>query len=387
MERSWRTAVGSAAAWGAALRSAPGRGTEDPKTPPTNCKLFNSSKIHKSFKRNKITAHLGQENCGARWLWAGRCGQKADSRDAKRAPTLCTGRRSGSLPARRLTPPASQSCFHSPPHPHGTIPSPHRSPPAPASSLVPAPSALPPQPRPRPRATPRPPRGLPGLRHEAASPRSLPPPGGAAPLRSPPARPLPRSLAHSPTRRGAGRGRHLLSIAGGGGGRREPAGGAGSAVSAPSRTGRGRRLCRLPCVPRAQRPGLPAGRRPAAAAPWPPDTRRCGAGVSGAGEARAQAPSGRQWEPTAPHRLPALGARLAGPGGAEAAWVGRPAACGAVSAARGSEPRGRRSYLRRTFRPAAFLLCSASGPVRCPYGGHLLRGSPEAEELQDSLGG
>lgn len=178
--------------------------------------------------------------------------------------------------------------------------------------------------------------------HPAASPGPAgPPPRGglptlaptagrrrSAPLRSRPARPL----ARSPPRRGAGR--HLLSIAGGGGGRREPAGGAGSAVSAPSRTGRGRRRCRLRCAPRAQRPGLPAGRRPAAASPWLPDTRRGGAGASGAGEARAQAPSGRQWEPTAPCRLPALGARLAGPGGAEAAWVGRPAACGVASAGR-----------------------------------------------------
>lgn len=208
--------------------------------------------------------------------------------------------------------------------------SPH-SPPVPAPPLVPAPCALPPQPRTRLRVTPRPPRGLRGLRHEAASPRSLPPPGGAAPLRSAPGPPA-RPLARSPPRRGAGR--HLLSIAGGGGGRREPAGGAGSAVSAPSRTGRGRRRCRLRCAPRAQRPGLPAGRRPAAASPWLPDTRRGGAGASGAGEARAQAPSGRQWEPTAPCRLPALGARLAGPGGAEAAWVGRPAACGVASAGR-----------------------------------------------------
>lgn len=81
--------------------------------------------------------------------------------------------------------------------------SPH-SPPVPAPPLVPAPCALPPQPRTRLRVTPRPPRGLRGLRHEAASPRSLPPPGGAAPLRSapgPPARPPARSLP-PPARRG-----------------------------------------------------------------------------------------------------------------------------------------------------------------------------------------
>lgn len=267
------------------------------------------------------------------------------------------------------------------PPPHGTIPSPHahprRPPQRPPAAALSAPVGHP--------AARRPPRGLWGLRHEAASPCPLPPPGGAAPLPSPPARPLPRSLP--PPWRRAGRGRHSLSIAGGGGvgGRRGPAGGAGSAVSAPSSAGRGRRRCRLPCVPRTQRPGLPAGQRPAAAAPWPPDTRRGGAGASGAGEARAQAPSGRQWEPAAPRRLPALGARLAGPGGAEAAWDGRPAACGAASAARGLGSCGAGAAGR--FSQLRFFSVRPRGPVRCPHGGRLLRGSPEAEERQDPLGG
>lgn len=303
---------------------------------------------------------------------------------AERRQPGCDARARGAGPAPSL--PAGphyqphRAAFTNPP-PSRYDPQSPRSPPAPA----PAPS----------RRSPVRARGPP--RGPAASPGPVgPPPRGGLPVPAPAAgrrrsaplssRPPAPSLAPPPWRR-AGRGRHSLSIAGGGGvgGRRGPAGGAGSAVSAPSSAGRGRRRCRLPCVPRTQRPGLPAGQRPAAAAPWPPDTRRGGAGASGAGEARAQAPSGRQWEPAAPRRLPALGARLAGPGGAEAAWDGRPAACGAASAARGLGSCGAGAAGR--FSQLRFFSVRPRGPVRCPHGGRLLRGSPEAEERQDPLGG
>lgn len=309
---------------------------------------------------------------------------------AERRQPGCDARARGAGPAPSL--PAGphyqphRAAFTNPPPLTVRSPVPTLTPGARPSSRA-GPSALPPQPCPRPWATPRP-GGLPGACGASATRR---PPRArsrrrAAPLRSPLLPPA-RSLARSPPWRRAGRGRHSLSIAGGGGvgGRRGPAGGAGSAVSAPSSAGRGRRRCRLPCVPRTQRPGLPAGQRPAAAAPWPPDTRRGGAGASGAGEARAQAPSGRQWEPAAPRRLPALGARLAGPGGAEAAWDGRPAACGAAGAARGLGSCGAGAAGR--FSQLRFFSVRPRGPVRCPHGGRLLRGSPEAEERQDPLGG
>lgn len=86
--------------------------------------------------------------------------------------------------------------------------------------------------------------------------------------------------------------------------------------------------------------------------------------------------------------IDALGARPPAPARTHRgspSLASRTAACGAASAARGLGSCGAGAAGR--FSQLRFFSVRPRGPVRCPHGGRLLRGSPEAEERQDPLGG